>query len=215
MLPALARKAIETYSDPGDLVLDPMCGIGTTLVEAIHLGRRAVGIELEERWAKLAVANIVHAREQGAPGQAGVILGDARALPRLLASKGRDLVGRERRAPSKVALLPYARIDLLLTAPPYAGEVGEVDGRARGTGENLCAQETRNYGADGSNLGHARGQTYLSAMAQIYGACAAVLRPGGFLVVVTKNLRAGGASTTSPARQSTSAAPPASSTGST
>ena len=37
MLPALARRAIETYSDPGDLVLDPMCGIGTTLVEAIHL----------------------------------------------------------------------------------------------------------------------------------------------------------------------------------
>lgn len=29
MLPALARRAIETYSDPGALVVDPMCGIGT------------------------------------------------------------------------------------------------------------------------------------------------------------------------------------------
>jgi hypothetical protein len=51
MLPALARRAIDAYSDPGDLILDPMCGIGTMLVEAIHTGRRAVGVELEPRWA--------------------------------------------------------------------------------------------------------------------------------------------------------------------
>jgi modification methylase len=44
MLPAIARQAIAAYSQPGDLVLDPMCGIGTTLVEAIHLGRDAIGI---------------------------------------------------------------------------------------------------------------------------------------------------------------------------
>jgi DNA modification methylase len=50
MLPAIARHAIQRYSKPGDLVLDPMCGIGTTLVEAVHLGRHAVGVELEPRW---------------------------------------------------------------------------------------------------------------------------------------------------------------------
>ena len=38
MLPALARQAIETYSQPGELVLYPMCAIGTTLVEAIPWG---------------------------------------------------------------------------------------------------------------------------------------------------------------------------------
>jgi len=30
MLPALAREAISRYSKAGDLVLDPMCGIGTS-----------------------------------------------------------------------------------------------------------------------------------------------------------------------------------------
>jgi modification methylase len=34
---------------PGDLVADPMCGIGATLVEAIHLGRDAIGVEYEPR----------------------------------------------------------------------------------------------------------------------------------------------------------------------
>lgn len=48
---------------------------------------------------------------------------------------------------------------------------------------------TRYYSTDPANLGHARGQRYLDAMAEVYAACAAVLRPGGFLVTVTRNPR--------------------------
>ena len=84
MLPAIAATAITRYSEPGDLVADPMCGIGTTLVEAIHLGRDAIGVEYEPRWAQLAAANITCARRHGAPGDAEVIRGDARQLPALL-----------------------------------------------------------------------------------------------------------------------------------
>lgn len=50
MLPELARQLIAEYCPPKGLVVDPMCGIGTTLVEAAALGRRAVGVELEPRW---------------------------------------------------------------------------------------------------------------------------------------------------------------------
>src|SRR4029453_10264790 len=101
MLPAIARQAIAAYSQPGHLVLDPMCGIGTTLVEAIHLGRDAVGIELEARWAELASANIAHAGRLGATGMAQVMTGDARDLPTLIDP---DLAGR---------------VALVLTSPPY------------------------------------------------------------------------------------------------
>jgi tRNA G10 N-methylase Trm11 len=34
MLPQIARHAIDTHIKPCDLVIDPMCDIGTTLVEA-------------------------------------------------------------------------------------------------------------------------------------------------------------------------------------
>ena len=61
MLPELAGRLVAEYCPPGGLVADPMCGIGTTLVEAAALGRRAVGVELEPRWAALARANLTRA----------------------------------------------------------------------------------------------------------------------------------------------------------
>lgn len=44
--PAFARAAIEVFTRPGDLVLDPFMGGGTTLVEARALGRSAVGTDV-------------------------------------------------------------------------------------------------------------------------------------------------------------------------
>ena len=40
-----AREAIEAFTQPGETVLDPFCGGGTTLVEAVSLGRRAAGLD--------------------------------------------------------------------------------------------------------------------------------------------------------------------------
>ena len=45
MHPSIARGAVGAWSKPGDLVVDPFCGSGTVLVEAMGLGRRAVGVD--------------------------------------------------------------------------------------------------------------------------------------------------------------------------
>jgi len=91
MSPAVAAHAIATYSKPGDLVVDPMCGVGTTLVEAMHLDRMAIGVEKEQSCTALAMQNIEHAVDCGAPGFATVVTGDPREAGALV---GRDVCGR-------------------------------------------------------------------------------------------------------------------------
>lgn len=44
--PQIPRALIEMYTKPGDLILDPMVGGGTTLIEARLLGRNAIGVDI-------------------------------------------------------------------------------------------------------------------------------------------------------------------------
>ncbi len=202
MLPEIARRVIAAYSDPGDLVLDPLCGIATTLIEGIHQDRRAIGVELESRWASLAAKNITYARRQGAHGQALVLQDDARRLGRGVLD---ELTGR---------------VQLILTSPPYGNAtLGDPRG-GKGMARSRAFEGRRMTAADGARAAKApnwcrygdsagsvarlrygttdeaptpRGESYLAAMTAIYTACARMLSPGGYLVLVTKNLRADGA----------------------
>lgn len=78
--PKLVRTLIHTFTEPGDLILDPFVGGGTTLVEALATGRDAIGVDISSlatfvsevkttiytekelvrlsRWCKTATANI-------------------------------------------------------------------------------------------------------------------------------------------------------------
>jgi len=57
----LPRRLIKLYSYPGDLVLDPFLGSGTTVIAAARLGRRSLGIEISEEFCKLSVRNVTAA----------------------------------------------------------------------------------------------------------------------------------------------------------
>jgi modification methylase len=167
MLPEIARRAIAAYSRPGDVVLDPMCGIGTTLVEAMHLGRDAVGIEYEPRWAELAEANLALADAFGATGSGDIYRGDARDMTTLL--------------PASL----HGRIALVVTSPPYGSSVhGQVQVRA---GEVLKSDDR--YSRDTANLAHVGEVGLLQAVREIFAASMALLRPGGMVVVTTRPWR--------------------------
>ncbi len=56
--PQLPNFLIERLSRPGDVVLDPMAGSGTTLVEAGRLGRRAVGCDIDPLARMIAAAKL-------------------------------------------------------------------------------------------------------------------------------------------------------------
>ena len=55
---ALARHFIAIHSQPGHFVLDPFAGAGSTLRAAKDMGRKALGIEIDERWCEKAARRL-------------------------------------------------------------------------------------------------------------------------------------------------------------
>ncbi|GIJ35028.1 TRM11 family SAM-dependent methyltransferase [Micromonospora sediminimaris] len=114
MWPDLATAAIIRYSQPGDLVLDPLAGVGTTLIEAVAAGRDTIGVDYEPDWVRLAQANLHRANRAGGTGQGMVLAGDATALSDVLPSALRG------------------RVALVVTSPPHGRPLqGRVANRTR------------------------------------------------------------------------------------
>jgi modification methylase len=56
--PGIATCAVSFYSRPRSMVVDPDCGAGTVIVEAVRVGRHAVGLTSDASWWKVARANL-------------------------------------------------------------------------------------------------------------------------------------------------------------
>jgi modification methylase len=168
MLPNLAAKAISSYTAPGDLVLDPMCGSGTTLVEAMHLGREGLGVDIEPRFTALAAANVALAASQAAAGTAKVLTGDA---TRLLDLAPASAVGKAA---------------LVLTSPPYGrGTHGLVRATSTGVRKRDHLYGDREHG----NLAYAGWSRLLDGFTEILTASYELLRPGGTVVITCRPVR--------------------------
>jgi DNA modification methylase len=94
---SLAATAVQAYTVPGQRVLDPFAGYGTTLVVAERMGRDAIGVELLPQRVELIRGRLA--------GRAEVAAGDARNL---------------------TALVP-GPIDLCFTSPPYMTATGHPE----------------------------------------------------------------------------------------
>ncbi|MFI5590083.1 TRM11 family SAM-dependent methyltransferase [Amycolatopsis sp. NPDC051758] len=173
MLPAVAAHAIEHYTRPGEVVLDPMCGIGTTLVEAIDLGRRAVGVEYEPHWVDVTRTNLEFARERGYDHDGQVVRGDARQLAKLLPER---YVGQ---------------VALVVTSPPYGPSVHGLVSTDREAGVDKVSKRHYRYGSalDRGNLANIGHHRLLAGFTRILTACSRVLRPGGYVTITVRPWR--------------------------
>jgi tRNA G10 N-methylase Trm11 len=168
MLPHLAAHAITTYTAPGDLILDPMCGSGTTLAEAVRAGRDAIGVDIEPRYTALARANVRLAAEHGATAAATVITGDATGLLDLVPASA------------------VGRVALLLTSPPYGRAThGLVRATPGGVRKRHHVYGERRHG----NLAYAGWTGLLDGFAAILAAGRELLRPGGTVVITCRPVR--------------------------
>lgn len=184
MKPTLARAILRIYGEGP--VLDPMAGVGTTLVEAMLLGMDAVGIEYERKFADQANMNIDHARKSFCGchlGNAVCIQGDARKL---------DSISHPSRP---------ARFNFILFSPPYGeqhgkgGSIFNADGtvtekfRSKFSGSRIRRKGFLDASSPNNIDNVAHGPAYLNEMLTVYSQCFRMLAEEKFMAIVVRDIR--------------------------
>ncbi len=111
--PQVVRNLILRYSNEGDIILDPMIGGGTTLIECKLTGRKGIGIDINPEAIRITKERLnfdyLYSEKQKC------WLGDARNL-KVIADNS---------------------VDMILTHPPYADIINYSDGTIRADLSNI------------------------------------------------------------------------------
>lgn len=169
---ALAERVIKIYSKKGDLVLDPFLGVGTTLLAARNLGRRGIGIELYDKFVKIAKMLLSQKTLINSPEQI-VICGDCRNL---------------------LEWVKPNSVQLMLTSPPYANFIHRsVEDRRKTHKNSWLVQKNlsvvKPYGDDPRDFGNLPYDDFLQEMKELMKKLFVVTKPGGYNVWVVKDHR--------------------------
>ncbi len=171
----LIAEFIELFTEPGDNVLDPMAGTGSTVVAAAQMDRNGYGVELSPEYAAIARRRI-----------------DDQSVPQLfdeLAPQPKTLVAQgDATKLDQIVELKGLRFHYAITSPPYWSML------ANPGSENQRARRERNlsltYSEDASDLGNVHEYAeFLNLLEVVYGQVAAKLVDGGHLTVIVKNVK--------------------------
>jgi DNA modification methylase len=174
----LAQEFIEFFTKPGQVVLDPMVGTGSTLVAALRCGRHAYGIELNPGYADIARQVVVEER---------TVLGEC------VASLAAEVItGDASRIAEHVAECPIPLVDYMITSPPYWDMLharGAETQKKRRTSTDLDII----YSDDPEDLGNIHDyDEFVERLTAIYAALQPFLRPKAYLTIIVKNVKKGG-----------------------
>jgi len=162
--PQMARALILRYTEPGDTVLDPMAGSGTTCIEAVLLGRNCIAIDINYNAVMLTHHRLYHL----------VKAIEHRDLPRLAdinraGNTWYKIYHGDARSLDKIE---SDSIDLVATHPPYLNIIEYGENRVEG------------------DLSRARSlEEYLRWLREIARECYRTLKPGGVLGILVGDTR--------------------------
>ena len=88
--PQLAHYAIERFSSSGDLVLDPMAGSGTTLVEARIQGRNSIGFDLDPLSCLISLVKSTNVSDDSLRQAFGLVLGNVKSDLKIYEANPKD-----------------------------------------------------------------------------------------------------------------------------
>jgi DNA modification methylase len=189
--PRLMARLIEFFTRTGELVLDPFAGVGGTLLGAsIARGpRRAIGIELDPRWAMVyreTVAALCAERDGAGPRLADLGANDPGG------ERNFDPSGAELREGDARDLLPGIAsdsVDFVATDPPYNVQLAMT--MAGGPLAAAHANRRTDYAMVSDLAGDLANlpdyASYLNAMGGVLGEVAHILRPGRYATLIVRD----------------------------
>lgn len=170
------RRIVLLFTKKGDRVLDPFCGVGSTLVASAMTGRSCVGIELSKTWTKIA----------------------KRRLENWLRKQKKDKGSRKAKGPLSTltgdALVTLRRFsaetfDFLVTSPPYWNILWhDHDKKVRAT--RLEKHLPTKYSSDRRDLGNIENyDEFLNALGEVFAECFRVLRSRKYACIIVSDFR--------------------------
>jgi len=92
--------------------------------------------------------------------------------------------------PENIGNMPHGQIDKVISSPPYQEGIGHGGKRKKKAVERskgLWAQGRDSYSKSKNNIGSLTGKTYLNQMLLVYQQCLKILKPGGLMILITKD----------------------------
>jgi len=170
----MAQEFIEFFTKEGQIVLDPMAGTGSTLVAALRAGRNSYGIELNQKYAKIAQEIIDEERKTLGEKVEGlkskVINGDA----------------------TLASTYGIPTIDYVITSPPY-WDMLRAKGAETQKKRRSSAELDVTYSDDPNDMGNISDyEEFLEKLVKIYEGLKPLLREKAYLTIIVKNVKKGG-----------------------
>lgn len=161
-------RLIEFFTKPGQCVLDPFLGSGSTLVACAQTGRSGIGIELVEHWVDIATRRLS-------------MLSLSKHEQRVLTGDSRELMGE----------FAQDSIDFMVTSPPYWSILLKDRDHKVKAERKSKGLETR-YSDEPNDLGNTESyEEFLSELGKVFEQCRRALKPKRYMCVVVSDFRHG------------------------
>ncbi len=158
--PTMIADFISFFTKEGDVILDPFCGIGSTLVSCDRTKRNGIGIELNKKYAKIAK----------------------------LRSKQKVIVGNSLKIQDIWKRRSLPKVDFCISSPPYWNILQRSTGLfEKIRNEKSLDVKYSEHDADIGNIHNY--DEFLDKVCSIYDDIYDIMEDGAYIVIIVKNIK--------------------------
>ena len=159
-------RLVRFFTKQNELVLDPFCGVASTLKACVIENRKGIGIELSEKWAKLGSKRLM--RETSNTKKQKIIIGDSRFVLKDIRSNS---------------------VSYIVTSPPYWRILTKKTHEKKRKDRSTKGFDT-NYGFSKNDLGNIPDyQEFLNELSICFKECIRILQEKRYATIIVSDFR--------------------------